>query len=357
MSYTSLFWEDVEEGAALPGFSYEMSQLRLVAFVRATGLYDYIHFDRDYARSVGAKDAFASNSHISGLMGRLITDWAGPSAEIRSFGFMMRGQCCAGDVLAVSGKVGRKFRDGHGHCLVEIADLNIATQDQPSAAMATAVVALPSRQHGPVTTRKEIPELRSDVTAGEVPAFAQHLVGKTKEITYRAQPVAESELHLYCEAVEDWNPLYWDKVHAVGTRHKGLVCPPLAQLYGAGSSGPIGVGYGKPGQTVPTGVQKGLTGIALLQDLRQVLIATQAPIALPGFPEVVISNSQIECYRPVRVGDELRAEQFMTGCGPLKRTRLGEGHFFSWVNIEKNQLDELVRTVSYTMFMYRTLAE
>ena len=65
--YPSLIWDDIAEGADLPGFDYELSMLRLVAFVRATGLYDYVHHDSDYARAVGIKDAFAATPHIGGL--------------------------------------------------------------------------------------------------------------------------------------------------------------------------------------------------------------------------------------------------------------------------------------------------
>ena len=36
--YPMLRWEDMAEGQQLPGFEYELSLLRLVAFVRATGL-------------------------------------------------------------------------------------------------------------------------------------------------------------------------------------------------------------------------------------------------------------------------------------------------------------------------------
>jgi len=354
MNQNALFWEDVEEGQELAPFTYEMSLLRLVAAVRASGLYDYIHFDRDFARSVGAKDAFASNSHLSGLFSRLITDWAGPDADIRSMGFNMRAQCCAGDVLTVSGKVGRKFMGEDGACLIELAPLNIATQDVPAAANAMALIALPSRQHGQVPARTDLPAEETALDANDVPDFARHLIGVSKEITYRSQPLAESELHLWCEAVEDWNPAYWDRAYAASNRYGALIAPPLSHLYGAGSSADIGVGYGKPGCDTPNAVRNGLSGIPLLNELRKVLIATQAPIMLPEFPQVVISDSRIECFRPFRVGDSLRAEQRMTSCGPLKKTKLGEGHFFSWVNAEYNQQDELVRTVSYTMFLYRS---
>jgi acyl dehydratase len=352
-AHRSLHWEDVVEGAELPTFTYELNQLRLVAFVRATGLYDYIHFDRDYARSVGARDAFASNSHVSGLLARLITDWAGPEADLHAMNFALRAQCCAGNLLTIGGKVGRKYRSETGHCLVDLVDLHVAAGDVPGAASATATVALPSREFGPVEPRSDVPELVSPPVLDNVPDFARGLIGARRAITYRTQPLVESELHLWCEALEDWNPLYWDKAFAAASRHGGLVAPPLAQLYGAGSTVNLGLGYGKPGQDVPEAVARGLTGIDLLRELRKNLTASQAPVSLAEFPEIVIADSRIECYRPFRIGDDLRAEQTMLTCSPLKTTKLGEGYFISWINAEFNQADQLVRTVSYTSFMYR----
>jgi hypothetical protein len=71
VAHRSLCWQDVEEGTALPSFTYELSLLRLVAFVRASGLYDYVPFDGDCARAAGARDAFISAPHVAGLFGRL----------------------------------------------------------------------------------------------------------------------------------------------------------------------------------------------------------------------------------------------------------------------------------------------
>lgn len=354
MSYPPLYWEDVEAGQPLPAITYELSLLRLVAFVRATGVYDYIHFDRDYAQSVGARDVFAATPHIAGLFSRLLTDWAGPEADIRSIGFSMRGQSCAGDILGITGKVGRKYHGEDGACLVDIVDMNIAHALAPNAAVATATVALPSREHGPVRAagageRHVAAEPRADT-----PDFAHPLIGRRKEVGARARPLSEDEIHLWCEVLEDWNPLYWDRDYAAASRHGGIIAPPLALLYGPGSSAAIGVGYLKPGEKVPESVKKGLTGMALLQEMRQEFVAANAPLSLPEFPEVVISDSRVDHYRAARAGDTVRTVQEMIDCGPKKKTRLGEGYFLTWLNSDYNQRDELLKTVRYTMFCYHT---
>ena len=130
-AYPSLQWEDVTEGQALPGFDYELSMLRLVAFVRATGLYDYVHHDPEYARAVGIKDAFAATPHIGGLFSRAVTDWTGPNGLIRRMEFRMTGQSLRNDVLQVTGVVAGKRRLSDGSALVDV-DLNIATGSSPS---------------------------------------------------------------------------------------------------------------------------------------------------------------------------------------------------------------------------------
>ncbi len=354
MNYRSLYWDDVEVGQDLPAITYELSLLRLVAFVRATGVYDYIHFDRDYAQSVGTRDAFAATPHVAGLFSRLLTDWSGPEAEIKSMNFSMRAQSCAGDVLTITGKVGNKYRSEAGEYLVDIVDMNIAHPLAPQAAVAQATLALPSREGGAVKLAAA-PECPAAIESHpEMPDFARALIGKGKDVTLRTRPLSADELHLWCECLEDWNPLYWDEAYARDSRHGSLVAPPLGLFYGAGSSAAIGVGYHKPGENVPEAVKSGLVGMELLQSLRQDFMAANAPISLPEFPEVVISDSRIDYYRPLRPGDSVRTVQRMVDCGPKKKTRLGEGYFLTWLNSDYNQHDELLKTVKYTMFCYHT---
>lgn len=352
MNMQSLLWEDVQEGQQLPPFTYELSLLRLVAFVRATGLYDYVHFDRDYARAVGARDVFIATPHVVGLFSRLLTDWAGPEAEVRSITLKMNTQSCAGDLLQVSGHVGRVYTGEDGEHLVDVVDMKIGHAHSANAATATATLALPTRGAA-VRAVRAAPARKAPQLQADVPDFVRALVGTVKEGEPEPErPLTEDEIHLWCECLEDWNPLYWDHAYARKSRHGGLIAPPGGLFHGAASSVNAGLGYGKPGTAVPAPVREGLTGFALLQALRKDMIAGKTPFSVPGYPEVAVTVARSEYYRPLRVGDHTRTTQEIVDCSGLKKTKLGEGHFLTWIRSVYNQRDELVRTFTLTGFYY-----
>lgn len=355
MSAHVRYWEDVNVGDELASITYELSLLRLVAFVRASGLYDFVHFDRDYAQAVGARDAFISTPHVAGLFSRLLTDWSGPSGALRSLTFRMTSLCCTGDVLVLSGSVGNKRQTPEGEYVVDIEDLNIGHALSKSAVSGSAVIALPSREGADVFTEVQPALSTQSQLNSEAPEFAREWEGVVKEGLMEPKlPLTSEEVHLWCEALEDWNPLYWDAAFAERSPVGGIIAPPASMFFGAASSAHIGVGYLKPGESIPEAVQRGLRGQELLRGLRKTLVESGAPFVPPNCPEVAIAECRMEFFRPLRLGDSLRTEQRLMACSGEKRTQLGQGHFMTWENSLFNQRDELVKTVTFTGFLYQT---
>jgi acyl dehydratase len=356
MAVKDLYWEDVIEGADLPSFVYELSLLRLVAFVRASGLYDFIHFDRDYAQSVGMRDAFVSTPQIGGLFNRLATDWSGPGGELRSMTIRMNASCCAGDILTVGGKVGRKYVGDSGEHLVDLVDLVMGPPDAPAAMQGSMTMALPTRDR-PVAPADLPDDSVVPAPAVDTPDFARALIGHVRLSTVPpTSPLTENEILLWCDAIEDWNPLYWDRAYAVRTRHGGIIAPAAGFFLGAGNSANAGIGVHRPGGTPPAPVAAGLTGQPLLQALRKKLIEENNPFALAEFPEAAVGQSRDDYYRPVRPGDSLHDSYQLVGVSPLKQTRVGEGHFVTFRRMTRNQHGELKKTWTITLFMYRAKA-
>lgn len=351
--YQSLCWEEVEEGQALPGFTYELNLLRLVAFVRATGLYDFVHHDSRYARAVGAKDAFISTPHLAGLFSRLITDWSGPGSVLRRLSFRMTAQCLCDDLLSVSGTVARKYRGEDGAFLVDLMDLNVAHQSSPSAAAATATLEMPSRTGVAPATGRQRQGADRILPNDDMPDFARAMLGVVRDGNREPKlPLTGGDVHLWCEALEDWNPLYWDAEFAAASPYGGVIAPPVGMFFGADSSLNVGLGYRKPGAVAPEPIARGMSGMPLLQALRENIIAGGCPFPPPNCPEAVVTQANFDFYAPVHLGDTLRTEQRLLSCSPLRKTKIGSGYFLTSENTLFNQRDELVRSVAMSLFCY-----
>jgi len=188
----------------------------------------------------------------------------------------------------------------------------------------------------------------------DMPDFAEAYMGQVREGNREPRdPLLASDVHLWCEALEDWNPLYWDEDFAIASHVGGLISPPIGLFFGAGSGLVVGLGYRKPGAVVPEPIVQGLHGMELMSALRQELIRGGVPFPPPDCPETVVTNAVYNFYRPLRVGDTLRTEQRLATCSQLRKTRLGEGYFTSGENLLYNQRDELVRTTTLNLFCYR----
>ncbi|HSV83216.1 MAG TPA: hypothetical protein VLK85_28800 [Ramlibacter sp.] len=353
MQYRSLFWEDVQVGQSLPPLNYELSLLRLVSFVRATGLYDYVHFDGSYARSAGARDAFISAPHIAGLFSRLVTDWTGPLGELRSLKTRIQAQCCVGDMLAFAARVGRKYVTADGDHMVELVDMNASHALAPSAACASATIRLPSRSGARATGDALAPPEVDVLTDPPAPEEIRALIGVETEIKFgQGRPVSEAELHLWCECLEDWNPVYWNHEYARASHWGGLIVPPAGRFFGVGSGTSMGVGYLKPGSTTPEVLKRNVQGHALMRELREGMIRSNTPFALPGYSEVAVVSSETHYVHWLRPGESTRTYAQIRGCSGLKKTKLGDGHFLTWTESVRSVQGELKTMSTLTALFY-----
>jgi acyl dehydratase len=78
-------------------------------FVIATALatHDFyaIHHDTDWARSIGRPDIFTNILTTTGLVGQVMTDWAGPPTRLKSVDLRLLAPNYPGDELTLRGKV------------------------------------------------------------------------------------------------------------------------------------------------------------------------------------------------------------------------------------------------------------
>ena len=76
-------------GTKLPELKIHGDPTFVVSSAIATRDYQDVHHDRDKAQAKGSKDIFVNILTDTGLVQRYLTDWAGPSARIKSIGLRL----------------------------------------------------------------------------------------------------------------------------------------------------------------------------------------------------------------------------------------------------------------------------
>jgi hypothetical protein len=94
-----------EVGTTLPELRIEATPTFIVSTALATRDFQDVHHDRDSAQARGSKDIFLNILTDTGLVQRFVTDWAGPTARVRSVAIQLGVPCYANDTLVFSGQV------------------------------------------------------------------------------------------------------------------------------------------------------------------------------------------------------------------------------------------------------------
>ncbi|HSA50720.1 MAG TPA: MaoC family dehydratase [Yinghuangia sp.] len=112
----SLTYDEVDVGDELPELVIPLTRTLITATAIATRDYQDVHHDPGLAEAKGAPDIFMNILTTNGLVGRLVTDWAGPETELRKVSIRLGAPNHPGDTMTLTGRVTAKA-DG----LVEVA--------------------------------------------------------------------------------------------------------------------------------------------------------------------------------------------------------------------------------------------
>jgi hypothetical protein len=95
----------VTEGAELAPLDIPITATLVISGAIASRDYQDVHHDRDLARERGAKDIFMNILTTNGLVGRYVSDWAGPEAILKRVAIRLGVPNYPGDVMRLSGRV------------------------------------------------------------------------------------------------------------------------------------------------------------------------------------------------------------------------------------------------------------
>jgi acyl dehydratase len=96
---------DVRAGEELPELSVPITTTLIVAGAIASRDYQDVHHDEALARQRGTPGIFMNILTTNGLVGRYVTDWAGPDASVRRIAIRLGVPNFAGDTMRLTGRV------------------------------------------------------------------------------------------------------------------------------------------------------------------------------------------------------------------------------------------------------------
>jgi acyl dehydratase len=95
----------VRPGEELPELSICITTTLIVAGAIASRDYQDVHHDEALARQRGTPGIFMNILTTNGLVGRFVTDWAGPDATVRRISIRLGVPNFAGDTMRLTGRV------------------------------------------------------------------------------------------------------------------------------------------------------------------------------------------------------------------------------------------------------------
>lgn len=104
--------DDVHVGDQLRPLELPITRTLIVATAVASRDYQDVHHDPELAEQRGSRDIFMNILTTNGLVGRFVTDWAGPAAVVRAIRIRLGVPNYPGDVMTLTGEVTEVGEDG-----------------------------------------------------------------------------------------------------------------------------------------------------------------------------------------------------------------------------------------------------
>jgi len=138
-----LYYEDVAEGSEITPLVKQPTTRQLVMWAGASGDYNPIHYDKDFAQSQGLPGVIVHGQLVGCFLGQLMTDWAGEEGRLRKLSCSYKGMNFPGEALICKGKVSKKYiKDGEHYIECSLWAENGKGEKTVSG---RAVIAVPSR--------------------------------------------------------------------------------------------------------------------------------------------------------------------------------------------------------------------
>ncbi|MFN8626433.1 MAG: MaoC/PaaZ C-terminal domain-containing protein [Candidatus Binatia bacterium] len=98
-------FRDVAVGTELPALAIPVTTTLIVAGAIASRDYQVVHHDTHAAQRAGTPDIIMNILTTNGLVGRFVTEWAGPEARLQKVAIKLGAPNLPGDTMTLAGRV------------------------------------------------------------------------------------------------------------------------------------------------------------------------------------------------------------------------------------------------------------
>ena len=113
----------VHAGDKLPEVAIPLTTTMIVAGALASHDFTPVHHDKGAAQAQGMQDVFMNILTTNGLVGRYVTDWAGPNARLQKVAIKLGAPNFPGDTMKMTGVV-KRTDDASGAVDLEVVGKN-----------------------------------------------------------------------------------------------------------------------------------------------------------------------------------------------------------------------------------------
>jgi acyl dehydratase len=138
-----LYYEDLLLDAEVTPLVKQPTTTQLVMWAGASGDYNPIHYDKDYALKRGLPGVVVHGQLAGCFLGQMLTDWLGERGSLKTLSLTYKGMNFPGENFTCKGTVSKKYIEDNQHFIaLKIWAENSSGERTVSG---TAVVTLPAK--------------------------------------------------------------------------------------------------------------------------------------------------------------------------------------------------------------------
>jgi acyl dehydratase len=126
-SNNGLAFEKIKQGDWLPEMRVKMDRDTYFAYNRLVKEINPLHFDREYAKTLGYRDIVVAGVYTFSFITRMIEDWLGDSGWISSTRVRFKNPAYIDETIVQTARVIRKFKKDkarHVECEILVKDMD-----------------------------------------------------------------------------------------------------------------------------------------------------------------------------------------------------------------------------------------